>query len=88
MESTRQVSYSWGFPGPVWLYARLGSKGKNSVPSGGEHGTIKTTPTWPPIQALTCLVNSFDDVTISYLTTFLGTSDSSLNREDVVSMLG
>ena len=43
MESTRQVNCSWGFPGPVWLYARLGSKGKNSGPSGGEHGTRKTT---------------------------------------------
>src|SRR4051812_1079399 len=42
-ESTRQVSYSWDFLDPVWLYARLGSKGKNSGPSGGEHGTAKTT---------------------------------------------
>src|SRR3954463_3953918 len=42
-------------------------------------GLQKPHSTWPPIQALACLVISFDDVTSSYLSRFSGTSDSSLN---------
>ena len=36
----------------MWMYARLGSSGKNSGPRGGKYETAKTTTPWPPIQAL------------------------------------
>src|SRR3954468_6628253 len=40
-------------------------------------GLQKPHPTWPPIQALAYLVNSFEDVTNSYLSRFSGICDSS-----------
>ena len=40
-------------------------------------GLQKPHPTWPPIQALADFVNSFGNVTNSYLSRFSGTSDSS-----------
>ena len=44
-----------GSQAPVWMYARLGSRGKNSGPKGiGKHGTKNHIPPWPPIQALIC----------------------------------
>ena len=41
-------------------------------------GLQKPHPMWPPIQALARLINSFDDVTTSYLSILSDTSDSSI----------
>src|SRR4051812_19437096 len=66
-----------GFQAPVWLYARLGSRGKNSGPSSGKYGTAKPQPTMASIHDLACLIFISNHTMLSSHTKFICSSDSS-----------